>query len=64
MRRLSGPLLMATGVLDVLYVFVFHSRQLAAIAQGGFFNAVDPDAAFSTFDQNPSCGVLAPQRTR
>jgi hypothetical protein len=35
MRRLSGPLLMATGVLDLLYVLVFYSRQLAAIAQDG-----------------------------
>ncbi len=43
MRRLSGPLLMVTGVLDLLYVFVFHSRQLAAIAQDGFFNAVELD---------------------
>ncbi len=41
MRRLSGPLLMATGVLDLLYVLVFHSRQLAAIAQDGFFDAVE-----------------------
>ena len=45
MRRLSGPLLMATGVLDLLYVLVFHSRQLAAIAQDGFFNAVELDPA-------------------
>lgn len=51
MRRLCGPLLMATGALDVLYVFVVHSRQLAAIAGDGFFNAVDPNAAFSTFDR-------------
>lgn len=49
MRRLCGPLLMATGVLDLLYVFVFHARQLAAIAGDGFFNAVDPNVAFSTF---------------
>jgi hypothetical protein len=42
---------MATGVLDLLYVFVFHSRQLAAVAGDGFFNAVDPDVAFSTFDR-------------
>ncbi len=41
MRRLSGPLLMATGVLDLLYVLVFHFRQLAAIAQDGFFDAVE-----------------------
>jgi hypothetical protein len=51
MRRLCGPLLMATGALDLLYVLVFHARQVAAIAQGGFFNAVDPNAAFSTFDR-------------
>ncbi len=41
MRRLSGPLLMAIGVLDLLYVLVFHSRQLAAIARDGFFDAVE-----------------------
>ena len=41
MRRLSGPLLMATGVLDLLYVLVFHFRQLAAIAGDGFFGAVE-----------------------
>jgi uncharacterized membrane protein len=41
MRRVSGPLLMATGVLDLLYVLVFHSRQLAAIAQDGFFDVVE-----------------------
>jgi hypothetical protein len=41
MRRLSGPLLMATGVLDLLYVLVFHSRQLTAIAGDGFFGAVE-----------------------
>jgi hypothetical protein len=34
-------LLMATGVLDLLYVLVFHSRQLAAVAQDGFFDAVE-----------------------
>ena len=45
MRRLSGPLLMATGVLDLLYVLVFHSSQLAAIALAGFFNAVELDPA-------------------
>jgi hypothetical protein len=37
----SGPLLMAIGVLDLLYVLVFHSRQLAAIARDGFFDAVE-----------------------
>jgi hypothetical protein len=36
---------MVTGVLDLLYVLVFHSRQLAAIAQDGFFDAVDLDPA-------------------
>jgi len=43
MRRLSGPLLMATGVLDLLYVLVFQFRQLAAIAGDGFFGAVELD---------------------
>ncbi len=42
---------MATGALDILYVFVFHSRQLTAIAGDGFFDAVEPDVAFSTFDR-------------
>ena len=51
MRRWIGPLLMATGVLDILYVFVFHYRQLAAIAGDGFFNAVEPDVAYATFDR-------------
>jgi uncharacterized protein DUF6463 len=51
MRRLCGPLLMATGALDLLYVLVFHARQVAAIAQNGFFNAVDPSPSFSTFDR-------------
>ena len=41
MRVLSGPLLMAVGVLDLLYVLVFHSRQLAAIARDGFLDAVE-----------------------
>lgn len=45
MRRLGGPLLMATGVLDLLYVLVFHFRQLAAIAGDGFFDAVELDPA-------------------
>lgn len=40
-HRLSGPLLMTTGVLDLLYVFVFHVRQFAAIAQDGLFGAVE-----------------------
>ena len=45
MRRLSGPLLIATAVLDLLYVLVFHSQQLRAIAQVGFFDAVELDPA-------------------
>ena len=40
-RVLSGPLLMAIGALDLLYVLVFHSRQLAAIAGDGIFDAVE-----------------------
>lgn len=59
MRRLSGPLLMATGVLDILYVLVFQSRQIAAIARDGFFNAVDPSVAFSTFDRETAFWHLA-----
>lgn len=45
MSRLSGPLLMATGVLDLLYVLIFHSRQLATIAHDGFLGAVELDPA-------------------
>ncbi len=45
MRRLSGPLLVVTGGLDLMYVLVFHSRQLAAIAGDGFFDAVELDPA-------------------
>lgn len=41
----SGTLLMATGVLDLLYVLVFYSRQLAAIAQDGFFDALELNPA-------------------
>ena len=41
MRALSGPLLMAIGVLDLVYVLVFHSRQLAAITRDGYFDAVE-----------------------
>lgn len=41
MRPLSGTLLMAVGGLDLLYVVVFHSRQLAAVAGDGFFAAVE-----------------------
>ena len=41
MRVLSGPLLMAVGGLDLLYVLVVHSRQLAAIFRDGFFDAVE-----------------------
>lgn len=59
MKRLSGPLLMATGVLDLLYVLVFHYRQLAAIAGDGFLGAVEPDAAFATFDRETAFWHLA-----
>ena len=41
MRVLSGPLLMAVGGLDLLYVLVVYSRQLAAIFRDGFFDAVE-----------------------
>ncbi len=51
MRRLCGPLLMATGVLDILYVLIFHLRQIAAIAGDGFVNAVEPNVSFSTLDR-------------
>ena len=58
-RRLCGPLLIATGALDILYVLVFHSGQLAAIAGEGFFNAVDPGLEFSTFDRETAFWHLA-----
>lgn len=45
MRRLSGPLLMATGVLDLLVCLLLYPVPLAAIAQDGFFNAVKLDPA-------------------
>ncbi len=51
MCRLSGPLLMATGVLHLVGGFVFYSGPLFAIAGDGFLNAVEPDVAFSTFDR-------------
>jgi Family of unknown function (DUF6463) len=57
MRRLSGPLLIATGVLDLLYVLVFHSRQLAAIAGDGFFDAVELDP--TQFDRETAFWHLA-----
>ncbi|HZB10963.1 MAG TPA: DUF6463 family protein [Rubrobacter sp.] len=59
MRRLCGRLLMATGALDVLYVLVFHSRQLAAIAQDGFFDAIGPNVAYATFDRETAFWHLA-----
>jgi len=36
-----GPLLVATGVLDILYVLVSYSRQFAAIFQEGLVGAVE-----------------------
>ena len=51
MYRFVGPLLMATGVLDLLANLVIYPGPLAAVAQDGFFNAVEPDVAFSTFDR-------------
>jgi hypothetical protein len=59
MRRLRGPLLIATGALNFLYVLVIHSGQLAAIAGDGFFNAVDPDVTLSTFDRETAFWHLA-----
>lgn len=46
MRVSSGSLLMAVGALDLLYVLVFHSRQLVAVAQDGFFAAVELSPAY------------------
>jgi hypothetical protein len=57
MRRLSGPLLMATGVLDLLYVLMFHSRQLATIMQDGFLSAVETSPA--QFDREVAFWHLA-----
>lgn len=45
MRRLVGPLLMATGVLHLLVGPILYPRPLAAIAQDGFLGAVDLDPA-------------------
>jgi len=52
MRRLCGPLLMATGVLHLLMgILVLYSRPLADIARDGFFGAVEPQTLASTFDR-------------
>jgi hypothetical protein len=40
-RRYSGPLLMATGVLDLLVCLLLYPGPLGAIARGGFFNTVE-----------------------
>ena len=45
MRRLVGPLLMAIGVLHLLAGPIFYPQPLAAIAQDGFFNTVNPNPA-------------------
>lgn len=45
MRKISGPLLMAIGMLDLLYVLMFYARQLSSIAGDGFFGAVESDPA-------------------
>lgn len=45
MRKMSGPLLIAIGVLDLLYVLAFYARQLSSIAGDGFFGAVESDPA-------------------
>ena len=58
-RRLYGPLLMVAGALDVLYVVAFRSRQLAAIAQDGFFDAFGPNVAYVTFDRETASWHLA-----
>lgn len=59
MRRMSGPLLVATGVLDILYVLVSYSRQFAAIFQEALVDAVGgPGAA------RPRNRVLAPDVRR
>src|SRR3712207_8862293 len=50
--RFVGLLLMATGVLDLLANLVIYPGPLAAVARDGFFNAVESDVAFSTFDRD------------
>ncbi len=45
MRRLCGPLLIATGVLDLLVCLLLYPGPLAAIAQDGFFDAVETNPA-------------------
>ncbi len=50
MRRLCGPLLVATGVLHLLVGLFFFAGPLAAIAGDGF-GAVGPDPASKAFDR-------------
>jgi uncharacterized membrane protein HdeD (DUF308 family) len=45
MSRLVGPLLMAIGVLHLLASLIFYPQPVAAIAQDGFFNAVELNPA-------------------
>ncbi len=52
MRRLCGPLLMATSALHLLAGLMFYARPLAAIARDGFFNAVIPNLATPSFDRD------------
>ncbi len=58
MRRLCGPLLMATGVLHLVGGFVLYSGPLGAIAGDGFFGAVEPDVATSAFDRETAFWFL------
>lgn len=51
MRRLCGPLLVATGVLDLLVCLIIYPEQLAAVARDGFLDAVEPDGFASAFDR-------------
>ena len=52
MRRLCGPLLMATGGLHLLVGLFFYAGPLAAIARDGFYNAVTPNLVVPAFDRD------------
>lgn len=52
MRRLCGPLLVATGVLHLLVGLVSYAGPLGAIVRDGLFNAVVPNPAAPAFDRD------------
>ena len=42
MRRYTGPVVMAIGLLHILYVFATLRGPISSIARDGIFDAVDP----------------------